>query len=382
MKNKLPQIHLVYNRYKKASSNKPASVEIRITHNYKQKYISTGIKLYPNQWKNGKIINCENIIEISKTLNKMVSDVRSIVFDMVQNNHIDITVISDRLKAMQVKQTEFIEFCIQRAAIRKYGKGEDTKERYDRFIKRFSMWGKIKTFNDVTDSSIIDYDNYLTLQGMKPYSKWQNYHRFLNSFIMDAIQEGLITKNPYKHIIINKESSSLGIERCLTPEEFKKLLNTSMPTESLERVKDLFIFQVYTCLSYSDLRTFNPKYITTIRGAQVYTGKRAKTQKPFTIPLLEPAINILSKYNNTLPIISNVKYNAYLKKIAKYSDINKPISSHWARHTGATLLLNKGVDMRIVARICGHSSVRVTEQIYAKLLDETVVQAITNVFKQ
>lgn len=32
--------------------------------------------------------------------------------------------------------------------------------------------------------------------------------------------------------------------------------------------------------------------------------------------------------------------------------------------------------MKIVTKICGHSSMKITEQIYAKLLDETVVNAI------
>jgi integrase len=32
--------------------------------------------------------------------------------------------------------------------------------------------------------------------------------------------------------------------------------------------------------------------------------------------------------------------------------------------------------MRIVSKICGHSSLKITEQVYAKLLDETVVKAI------
>ena len=54
--NKLPQVTFIYNRYKNATKDKPAVVEIRITHNYKQKYISTGIMLYPNQWKDGKIV--------------------------------------------------------------------------------------------------------------------------------------------------------------------------------------------------------------------------------------------------------------------------------------------------------------------------------------
>ena len=93
--------------------------------------------------------------------------------------------------------------------------------------------------------------------------------------------------------------------------------------------------------------------------------------------MLTPALGILHKYRNKLPIISNVKYNEYLKVLALHANIDKPLSSHWARHTGASLLLNEGADMKIVSKICGHSSTRMTEQVYAKLFDETVVDAIS-----
>jgi len=66
--------------------------------------------------------------------------------------------------------------------------------------------------------------------------------------------------------------------------------------------------------------------------------------------------------------------------VAQTAGIDKPVSSHWARHTGATLLLNQGgLDMKIVAKICGHSSTRITEKVYAKLLDESVVDAMAGV---
>ena len=87
------------------------------------------------------------------------------------------------------------------------------------------------------------------------------------------------------------------------------------------------------------------------------------------------------KYNNKLPVISNVKYNQYLKVIAQAAGIDKPVSTHYARHTGATLLLNEGIDMRIISKICGHSSTKITEQVYAKLLDETVVDTIKKLKK-
>lgn len=83
---------------------------------------------------------------------------------------------------------------------------------------------------------------------------------------------------------------------------------------------------------------------------------------------------VLEKYGWRLPILSNVKYNEYLKVMAQTAGVDKPITSHWARHTGATVLLNAGVDMETVARVLGHSSTKVTRSTYARLLDDTVVR--------
>lgn len=379
MNNKVPQITFIYNRYKTASSTKPAIVEMRITYNYKQKYISTGIMLYPHQWKKGIITNVPDAVQLSKILDKMLNDVRQILYDMMNEGKIDIFSIPEKLAQMNHPKISFIEFCNQRSIIRKYGKKQDSQERYNRFIKLFSAWGKIVEFDDITDKNIIDYDKYLESTGMKSYSKWNNYHRFLNSFILDAIDEGYLKRNPYKWININKSKQTKGIERCLSPEEFRKIKTTKLSTESLERVRDLFIFQVYTCLSYSDLREFDSKMVQEVKGVNTYVGKRHKTDITFTIPLLSPALDILHKYDGKLPVISNVKYNLYLKAVAQAAEIDKPISSHWARHTGATLLLNEGVPMQIVSKICGHSSSKITEQVYAKLLDETVVDAVTSI---
>ena len=379
MSKNYPSITLVYDRYKKASLTRKASVEVRITYDYKQKYISTGIMLYSNQWKKGIITNCSDILQISQSLEKIVNDIRQVILNMQREGNIDIFSIPSKLKKMRCSKLTFIEFCRQRIEIRKYGKTKDSQDRYNRFLKYFTLWGKIINFEDVKESNIIAYDRYLYNKGMKTYSKWNNYHRFLNSFIMDAIEEGLLSRNPYKWINISRGKNNKGIERCLNPEEFKRIKNVNLATKSLERVRDLFIFQTYTCMSYSDLQLFKVNMVEDIQGTKVYIGQRKKTSKTFTIPLLTPALKILEKYNNKLPLISNVKYNEYLKIVAQAAGIDKPLSSHWARHTGATMLLNDGVDMKIVSKICGHSSTRITEQVYAKLLDETVVKALQGV---
>ena len=379
MNNKYPQITFVFDRRKVASPTTKSSVDMRICYNYKQKYISTGIKLYSTQWRNGKIINCPDMLQISQTLDKMLSDVRQIIYEMIKKGSIDISIISKELEKKNRVPITFIEFCNVRAGIRKYGRKKDSQERYDRFLRLFSEWGKIKYFEDLIDKNIISYDKYLTDKGMKAYSRWNNYHRFINGFILDAIKEGLISRNPYEWININKEKSRTGIDKYLTFEEFKKLKNAHMPTPCLERVRDLFVFQTYTCLRYSDLAAFDSSRVQEMKGVPVYLGDSIKTAKRFTIPLLTPAIEILHKYEGKLPIISNVKYNLYLKSVAQAAGIDKKISSHWARHTGATMLLNEGTDMKIVSKVCGHSSTRITEQVYAKLLNETVVDAIQEI---
>lgn len=376
MNNKLPQIKLVYDRYKTATATKPAVVEIRITYNYKQKYISTGVMLLPHQWKKGIITDIPDVVQISQTLENMLTEVKQVLYEMLNEGSVDIFSIPERLERKKQKKLTFLEFCNQRAIIRKYGKRKDSQERYNRFIRLFTAWGKIKEFEDINDKNIIAYDKYLESTGMKAYSKWNNYHRFLNSFILDAIDEGLLKRNPYKWINIEKNKNSKGIERCLTPDEFRKLKAAELPTESLKRIRDLFIFQTYTCMAYADLKDFDAGAVQEIKGMKVYLGSRVKTDKPFTIPILSPAWDILMKYEGKLPIISNVKYNLYLKTIAQAAGLDKAVSSHWARHTGATLLLNEGIPMQIVSKICGHSSTRITEQVYAKLLDETVVDAV------
>lgn len=375
-----PKITLIYDRYKKASSKKKASVEIRITHDRKQKYISTGIDIYPKEWKKEGVVNTPDAAILNQQLQLLISDIRQVLLDMQREGTVDIFSIPDRIAKLKQGDISLYDFIEQRTNIRKYGKAQDTQDRYERFIRLFKKYGKISTFNDITEANIIAYDKYLSSTGMKTYSIWNNYHRFLNSFIMDAIDAGYIAKNPYKWVNIYKGKDE-GINKYLTLEEFRRIQSIKLPTVSLERVRDVFVFQTYTCLSYTDLRDFNVSKIVTVKGMKVYTGNREKTGKGFTIPLLPTAIDILHKYNNVLPIISNVKYNQYLKVIAQAAGIDKPVSTHWARHTGATILLNAGIPMQIVSKICGHSSTKITEQVYAKLLDETVVDALLNLQK-
>lgn len=370
-----PKIALVYDRYKKASAKHPAPIEVRVTYERRQKYIRTGVEVRPKEWKKESICNRSDAAILNKKLEGIVAEVNQVLLDMQEEHNINIFSIPERIERKRKGIVTFYDFIRERADVREYDKAEGTKKRYERFVSSFREYGKIRDFKDITESSLISYDSYLTSTGLKTYSRWANYHRFLNSFIIDAIGAGYMTVNPYRRIKIER-GKEYGIDKYLTPEEFKKIQRVELPTESLQKVRDVFVFQTYTCLSYTDLKDFSAEKIVETKGMKVYTGHREKTGKGFTIPLLHAAMEILKKYNYKLPVISNVKYNQYLKVVAQAAGIDKPVSTHWARHTGATMLLNAGIPMQVVSKICGHSSTRITEQVYAKLLDETVVETI------
>ena len=383
----LPVLAYVFDRRKRASNNKQGSIELRVTYNRKTKWISTGIRLLPKEWRGRYAVNREDAKEINDSLDKLMVNARRVVNAMEEDGNINIDAFPQRLKDLlnppvQKAENTFIDFCKERAEVRIYGKTPDSQKRYERFMKFFVAWGGITEFSDITEAKIIEMDKLLQEKKLMDSSKWNNYHRFLNSFIMDAIDDGIIKRNPYKHVRINHDKESRSLWKHLTVEEFKKIEKMKLPTESLRQVRDVFVFQVYTCLAYVDLLAFASSKIKTIKGRKYYTGNRGKTHQEFSFLLLKPACDILDKYDGVLPVLSNQKYNDYLKIMIQYAGLEKPISSHWARHTGATLLLNMGVDMEVVAKVLGHSSTKITRSTYAKLLDDTIIEAMQDAEKK
>lgn len=65
---------------------------------------------------------------------------------------------------------------------------------------------------------------------------------------------------------------------------------------------------------------------------------------------------------------------------ATAAGIAPELSFHALRKTCATWLLNSGVEMAVVQRILGHSSVRTTEAVYATVLDRTVRRQMETAF--
>lgn len=374
---RVPKLTFVYDRKKTATRNKPSVVELRVSLLKERKYISTGLKLLPSEWCGESVVNRSDWNELNKQLSIIKQHCSDIITEMMEEGNVEIAAIANLLKDRLVQQNTFIEFA-EECAERKYRKIKSgTKKHYELVIGFLKKWRKITAFADVTERNILRMDDELTKRGLNECSRW-NYHRMVKFFIRQAVEEGLIKHNPYSRLDIRRGDEN-GLKKYLTPDEFHRFEHCEIPVETLARVRDLFVFQTYTMLSYSDLEKFDYENCVIYQEQVVYRSKRVKTGQDFTIMLVQPALDILKKYDNKLPIISNAKYNAYLKPAVTYAQIDKSITTHWARHTGATMLLNEGnVPMHIVQRILGHSSIRETERTYAKVMDETIVQQMVN----
>lgn len=191
-----------------------------------------------------------------------------------------------------------------------------------------------------------------------------------------AVEEGYIKASPFK-TILKKEQKEVN---PLTLEELRTIRNKQIHIERLARVRDLFVFECYTGLAFTDLENLTKdNFVVDSEGNEWIVKARQKTHIQSTIPLLPVAKEILLKYQDQLPSLTNQKYNSYLKELGDICGIDKSLHSHLARHTFATILLNSGVDMVSVSKILGHANSKITEQVYAKMLPKTIMSKVKGV---
>lgn len=385
-----PILKYIYNRYGKASPTRDAVIELRIAFNSKQKYLSTGIRLFPKEWQRGRVVNRLDATILNKTLNKLMNDVREVIYEMIDDDQIDIFAIPAKLAAKRRKTMTFIEFYKEKAEIRKHGIGKIAQGRYDQVARTLEEFGEIKKFYDLTPKNIIAFDKFLQKKGIQATSRWHNYHKYIRRFLSEAIREGFLTTDPYHGVRLDHGNFDHTLDQFVTLEELKHIRELQMPSERLNRARDLFVFSCYTCLSYTDLSHFDKALITEEDGKKVYNGHRDKTSVRFSIPLLSPAVEILERYNG-LPsgitkqkqtpgkIVSNTNLNKFLKEVAKIAGINKEISIKWARHTGATILLNAGVSPEVIAVVGGWKNTKVLMKHYAKMQEKTVIKVVNEI---
>lgn len=248
-----------------------------------------------------------------------------------------------------------------------YYKYLKSRDRIEEYLSTINL--KDIRLRDITPSFIEGYQNYC-LKTLK-HNTTNKQLKMLKKILSFAVTERYLDKNPF-NMVLKEEKLDYDV---LDEREIKGLYNLNINDKCMDRVRDLFIFQCYTGLAYSDMASLTQDDIED----DVIIKRRKKTDIQAVIPLLSTAKEILEKYNYSLPIISNQKYNLYLKTLGSIAKMSRTLHSHLARHSFACLLLNSGVDMKTISKTLGHSSMKTTERIYAEMSNQTVIDNIRKV---
>jgi site-specific recombinase XerD len=371
------QLRFVFDNKKQASDTKTGllQIEVRITGSNKRKTISTGVHLLKNQFSiksTGFVCkNHDNAPGVTGKVTRMFRQIEAFVLSEKCKNLEDV----NNWNKVDADNTSVIEFI--RNELRKKNPSFATLEHHNVLIRKLEEFGKIKTFSDLTYSNISEFDSFLR-KTIQTGSTLNKRHSTFRHYIKQAIHMDLLNKDPYNMFKMPSKKSKTPV--FLDEIEMKKILDFNPGNEKLQHTKDLFVFQMFTGLAYIDMVKFTKEDIREIEGKKVIRSSREKTDESFVSLLLPDAENILAKYEYNLPMMSNQKYNDYLKLLGTGAGLKKNITSHVARHTFATYLLNKDIPIESVSRAMGHSNIKMTQH-YAKMLGKKVVSDMSKLLE-
>lgn len=358
-------------RDSKVGKDGTAPIELSLTINGERKIFALDRRCNPTKWdiKKQKVKGLKN----SKELNEYIDIIRSKCYELEKemlflNMKLTADSFVNAFKNGIKNNIVTIEQAFAETLRAKINVSKCTIRKYNvtlRYFKSFLLeeFGYVDLpVCEITPNTCQLFFNFLLTKLSNNTAISRLKH--LQSVLLYCRDEGYIHNNPCR-VRVKKEKL---VYNPLSKEQIQRLKNKRIDNERLNNVRDLFVFQCYTGLSYSDMASLTKD---DIKGDMIIKNRR-KTDVQSVIPILDVAREILEKYNYKLPILSNQKYNCYLKELGDICDIEQELHTHLARHTMATICINNGIDVNVIAKILGHSTIKTTLTIYAQFLTETV----------
>ena len=257
------------------------------------------------------------------------------------------------------------------------------------------------TFDFFDEKGLNDYVTYLRDVKEMRNSTIGKQLSFLKWFLRWAFKKGVHLNNAYDSYKPKLKSTQKKII-FLTWEELNKLREFEIPAakQALDRVRDVFLFQCFTGLRYSDV--FNLRR-SDIKGDHIEVTT-VKTSDSLIIELNKHSKAILDKYKNVafeddkvLPVITNQKMNDYLKELAELAGIDEPVrqtyyrgneridevtpkyallGTHAGRRTFICNALALGIPPQVVMKWTGHSDYKAMKP-YIDIADDIKANAMS-----
>ena len=257
------------------------------------------------------------------------------------------------------------------------------------------------SFDFFDEEGLTEYVQYLREVREMRNSTIGKQLSFLKWFLRWSFKQGMHSNNAYDAFKPKLKDTQKKII-FLTWEELNKLREFKIPPtkQALERVRDVFLFQCFTGLRYSDV--FNLRR-SDIKGDHIEVTT-VKTSDSLIIELNDHSRAILEKYKDVefendkaLPVITNQKMNDYLKELAELAEINEPVrqtyykgneridevtpkyallGTHAGRRTFICNALALGIPPQVVMKWTGHSDYKAMKP-YIDIADDIKANAMS-----
>ena len=257
------------------------------------------------------------------------------------------------------------------------------------------------TFDFFDEKGLNDYVTYLRDVKEMRNTTIGKQLSFLKWFLRWAFKKGVHQNNAYDSYKPKLKSTQKKII-FLTWDELNRLREFKIPSnkQALERVRDVFLFQCFTGLRYSDV--FNLRR-SDIKGDHIEVTT-VKTSDSLIIELNKHSKAILDKYKDVafeddkvLPVITNQKMNDYLKELAELAGIDEPVrqtyyrgneridevtpkyallGTHAGRRTFICNALALGIPPQVVMKWTGHSDYKAMKP-YIDIADDIKANAMS-----
>jgi integrase/recombinase XerD len=297
-------------------------------------------------YKGGKLVKDYNVIECFEALLKQLK----------------------RLIGIDIKQVTWNKFFYVKQHVKSFIKWKYQRNDYP--LKKLKL------------QFLHDFEYYLKVEKKQQQITINKSIQRFRKPIRILVAEGYLDRDPfmlYKSKRVRKEIIFLSTE------ELKRFEAYEFTQPRLQLVKDCFIFSCYTGLAYNELKRLSKNHIVVGFDDNLWIEMiREKTQKGIAIPLLPKAKELIEKYSGDseviFPLMSNQRYNSYLKEMATILGIEKRLTTHTARKTFAsTVLLYNDVPMEIVSELLGHSSISTTTESYGKIIRKKVSEEMKRI---
>ena len=250
------------------------------------------------------------------------------------------------------------------------------------------------SFSFFNEAGLTEYVRYLREVREMRNSTIGKQLSFLKWFLRWSFSQGMHRNNAYDTFRPKLKDTQKKII-FLTWEELTKLREFEVPPakQSLDRVRDVFLFQCFTGLRYSDvynLRRSDIKEdhieVTTIKTSDSLVIELNKHSKA----ILEKYQDVVFEHDKALPVITNQKMNEYLKELTELAGINETIrqtyykgneridevtpkyallGTHAGRRTFICNALALGIPPQVVMKWTGHSDYKAMKP-YIDIADE------------